>query len=258
MKGLVNKTAIITGVAAPKSIGRATALRLAEEGANLVLNDINSVQLKDVVDKINAAGGKAVAVVGDVSEAVTAEKLAETALKTFGSCDILVNNAGVTESISLEELTEDRWERLLRINLKSVYLCTREALVLMKKQQQGRIINISSLAGRSGGSFGSSHYAASKAGILGFTRAVAREVAPYGITVNAIAPGSIDTDILKNKTSKDGRTPEEVRQYRIGRTPLNRLASAEEVASTIAFFASDDSSFVTGAVLDVNGGVFMG
>lgn len=258
MNGLLNKTAIVTGAAAPRSIGRTMALRFAAEGVNLVLNDVNSVQLQAVVDEINVAGGKAVAVVGDVSKAATAEKLVETAVQTFGRCDILVNNAGITESISISDLTEERWDRLLNINLKSVYLCTRAALVQMTRQQYGRIVNVSSMGGRNGGSFGSSHYAASKAGIIGFTRAVAREVGPLGITVNAVAPGSIDTDILKNQPSKDGRTPEQVREYRIGNTPLRRLAPAEEVTSTIAFLASDEASFVTGAVLDVNGGAFMG
>ena len=128
----------------------------------------------------------------------------------------------------------------------------------MLKNRKGRIVNVSSIAGRSGIAFGSSHYAASKAGIIGFTRAVAREVASYGVTINAIAPASIDTDILKDKPSKDGLSQEEVRRKRIERTPLKRLGSAEEVASVIAFFASDEASFITGAVLDVNGGVFMG
>ena len=258
MNGLRNKTTIVTGAAAPRSIGRTTALRLAAEGVNLVLNDVNADQLQAVVDEINAAGGKAVAVIGDVSQAATAEKLVETAIQTFGSCDILINNAGVTESLSIADLTEDRWDRLLTINLKSIYLCTRAALVPMTQQKYGRIVNMSSMGARNGGSFGSAHYAASKAGIIGFTRSVAREAGPNGITVNAVAPGSIDTDILKNKPSKDGRTPEEVMADRLSRTPLRRLALADEVASTIVFLASDEASFITGAVLDVNGGAFMG
>ncbi|MDD4298469.1 MAG: SDR family NAD(P)-dependent oxidoreductase [Bacilli bacterium] len=258
MRGLKNKTAIITGAAAARSIGRATAKRFAEEGVNLVLNDINSENLKEVIKEINNIGGKAVAVVGDISESSTSDELVKAAIENFGTYDILVNNAGITESISLDELTEDKWDKVLKTNLKSVYLLSRAALKHMKDKGQGRIINVSSISGRGGGSFGSSHYAASKAGIIGFTRAVAKEVAPFGITVNAIAPASIDTNILSDKPSKDGKSPEEVMAGRISRTPLGRLASADEVASVITFLASDDSSFMTGVVLDINGGVFMG
>lgn len=203
-------------------------------------------------------GGAVETVIGDVSESLIANKLLEVAIQSYGGCDILVNNAGITHSVSIIDLLESDWDRLLRVNLKSTYLCTRAVLNYMLKNRKGKIVNISSIAGRGGGAFGSSHYATSKAGIIGFTRAVAKEVAPYGVTINAIAPASIDTDILKGKPSKDGLSPEEVHRNRIDRTPLKRLGSAKEVASVIAFFASDESSFITGAVLDVNGGVFMG
>lgn len=258
MQGLRQRTAIVTGAAAPRGIGKATAMRLAAEGANIILNDIHGEPLRAVIEEIEAAGGRAAAVPGDVSRADVADQLVQTAIETFGACDILINNAGITESVSLAELSEEQWDRMLTINLKSVYLCTKAAMPHMIGRKYGRIVNVSSIAGRSGGSFGSSHYAASKAGIIGFTRAVASEAGVHGITVNAVAPASIDTDILSNKPSKDGRTPEQVREFRIGRTPLKRLASAEEVAAAIVFLASDEASFVTGAVLDVNGGVFMG
>lgn len=257
MKGLQGKTAIVTGAAAERSIGRAIALRLAEEGVRLIVNDLHP----GPVEALAAAIGRdnAVAVAGDVSKKETADVLVRAAAEHFGGVDILVNNAGITESCSLLDLSEDRWDRLLAVNLKSVYLCTRAVLPAMIDGGGGSIVNISSVAGRNGGgSFGSSHYAASKAAVIGFSRAIAKEAGPHGIRVNAVAPASIDTDMFKGQSTKEGLNPEEIRALRQRSTVLKRLAAAEEVAAAVAYLASDDASFVTGTVMDVNGGSFIG
>lgn len=259
MRGLQGKTAVVTGAAAERSIGRSIALRLAEEGVNLILNDMNAEALEEVCRLARAKNVQAFAVCGDVSKAETARRLTEAALDQFGRLDILVNNAGITQAVSILDITEENWDKVQSVNLKSVFLCTRAVLEPMMKQGSGRIVNISSIAGRNGGgSFGGAHYSASKAGIIGFTRAVAREVGKHGITVNSIAPGSIDTDMFKGQSNKDGLSPEELKEFRARRSELKRLADASEVASVAAFLCSDDASYMTGAVLDVNGGIFMG
>ncbi|WP_417722594.1 SDR family NAD(P)-dependent oxidoreductase [Salipiger sp.] len=250
--------AVLTGAGAARGIGRATAAQLSRAGYRLVLNDLDAAALNDVKAELEEAGTEVADVCGDAAQPETATTLAAAARDRFGRCDVLVNNAGITGSVPFDEIDLIAWERMLRINLTSAFLCSQAVLPLMREGGGGAIVMVSSVAGRSGGSFGSAHYAASKAGMLGLARSLAAELGPDNIRVNAVAPASIDTDILKGRSNRAGLSPDEVRARRIARTPLGRLAPAEEVAAAICYLATPESSFVTGAVLDVNGGAFIG
>jgi len=242
------KVALVTG--SSRGIGRATALRLAADGYDIVVNYVRSKkQATQVVVAIKAKGRKAVSVKADVSEWREARRLVETAIKVFGRIDILVNNAGIYERTVLDDLTPEQWDRRVATNLSSVFYCTKAALPYLKKAGWGRIINISSQIAFKGTDHGS-EYAASKAGILGFTKASAQELARYNVTVNAIAPGPVDTDILA------GDTPEKRRQ-RAREIPLRRIGRPENVAAVVSFLASKDSDWITGTTLLVNGGSAM-
>jgi len=242
------KVAIVTG--SSRGIGRATALRLAADGYDIVVNYVRSKkQATQVAAAIKAKGRKAVSVKADVSKWREARRLVETAIKVFGRIDILVNNAGIYERTVLDDLTPEQWDRRVATNLSSVFYCTKAALPYLKKTGWGRIINISSQIAFKGTDHGS-EYAASKAGILGFTKAAAQELARYNITVNAVAPGPIDTDILA------GDTPERKRQ-RAREIPLRRIGRPEDIAAVVSFLASKDSDWITGTTLLVNGGSVM-
>jgi 3-oxoacyl-[acyl-carrier protein] reductase len=242
------KVALVTG--SSRGIGRATALRLAADGYDIVVNYVRSKkQATQVVVAIKAKGRKAVSVKADVSEWREARRLVETAIKVFGRIDILVNNAGIYERTVLDDLTPEQWDRRVATNLSSVFYCTKAALPYLKKTGWGRIINISSQIAFKGTDHGS-EYAASKAGILGFTKASAQELARYNVTVNAIAPGPVDTDILA------GDTPEKKRQ-RAREIPLRRIGTPEDIAAVVSFLASKDSDWITGTTLLVNGGSVM-
>jgi len=242
------KVALVTG--SSRGIGRATALRLAADGYDLIVNYVHSEkQATQVVETIKAKGRKAVSVKADVSKWHEAKRLIETAVKSFGRIDVLVNNAGIYERTVLDRLTPEQWDRRVATNLSSVFYCTKAALPYLKKAGWGRIINISSQIAFKGTDHGS-EYAASKAGILGFTKAAAQELARYNVTVNAIAPGPVDTDILA------GDTPEKKRQ-RAREIPLRRIGRPEDVAAVVSFLASKDSDWITGTTLLVNGGSVM-
>ena len=243
---LANRVAIVTG--SGRGIGRAIALKLAEVGATVVINDIGEATYVDsAVEEIKAMNRQSLAVLADVSLASDVEKLVETTASTYGKVDILVNNAGITRDQLLLRMSDEDWDKVINVNLKSVFLCTRAVLRHMSKQRWGRIINISSIVGIVGNA-GQANYASAKAGIIGFTRAIAKEVASRGITVNAIAPGFIDTGMTQ-QLKEDWR--EELKK----RIPLGYLGTPSDVAEAAVFLASEEARYITGQVLNVDGGM---
>jgi NAD(P)-dependent dehydrogenase (short-subunit alcohol dehydrogenase family) len=253
------QVAIVTGTASPNGIGWATSIALARRGVAIGVVDIaRGGANPELIAAVEAEGGVALAVEADVSDAASVARMVSVVEAELGPVGTLVNNAGITQAVPFMEMTEDDWDRIMRINLKSGFLCAQAVSASMRKRGGGAIVGISSLAGRDGGSgFGGVHYATSKAGIIGFTRALAREVAPHNIRVNAIAPGSIETDIMSGLSTRSGQDNDAYRQERISRTPLGRLGGPEEIANAVVYLALD-AHFVTGVVLDVNGGRFIG
>jgi 3-oxoacyl-[acyl-carrier protein] reductase len=247
-QSLRERTAIVTG--ASRGIGKAIALELANRGANVVVNYVSSKKgAQEVVDQIEALGGKALAVKADVSDFDQATDLINKAVEEFGKIDILVNNAGITRDTLIMMMSEDDWDDVQRINLKGNFNCSKAAVKHMMRKRYGRIINITSVSGQMGNA-GQTNYSASKAGQIGFTKALAREVAPRNITVNAVAAGYVETDIW------DG-VPEEVREGIMELIPLKRKGEPEEIAYAVAFLASDEASYITGQCLAIDGGMAM-
>lgn len=248
---LEGKIAIVTG--ASRGIGAAIALDLAAHGAAVVVNHRDSAAgAEEVVRSICEAGGndaRALAVQADVSLVADAQRLIKETTDRFGRVDILVNNAGTTRDMLLMMMSEDDWDIVLRTNLKSAYNCSKAALRPMFRQRYGRIINITSVSGLAGQA-GQSNYSASKAGLIGFTKALAKEVGPRNVTVNAVAPGFVPTALTNVLT-------EEQKKLAIAATPLGRFAKPEEIAYAVTFLASDRAEFITGQVLSVDGGLAM-
>ncbi|KEI01952.1 3-oxoacyl-[acyl-carrier-protein] reductase [Clostridium botulinum] len=243
---LTGKNAIVTG--SSRGIGKAIAIKLAELGANVVLNyrsDINSVN--EVVKEIESKGVKAVAIQGDISKFEDAKKIVDEAIEKLGSIDILVNNAGITKDTLLMRMKEEEFDKVVEVNLKGVFNCTKHVVPIMMKQRSGKIINISSVVGLSGNA-GQSNYAAAKAGIIGFTKSVAKEIASRGITVNAVAPGFIATDMTDVLSDK-------VKENIKNNIPLKRVGDSKDIANTVAFLSSNMASYITGQVISVDGGM---
>ncbi|OBR93728.1 MULTISPECIES: SDR family NAD(P)-dependent oxidoreductase [Clostridium] len=248
---LNGRVAIVTGAGSPKGIGRTIALTLAKQGAAVVIADLNTEGVKDTVKVVKEAGGKALGVTLDVTSKESNEAMVEKVLKEYGRIDILINNAGISQKVTVEDMTLDDMKRIFNVNVFGLFLCTQAVMKVMKKQKYGRIISLSSVSGkRGGGIFGGAHYSASKAAVLGFSKNLAREVALDGITVNSVAPGLINTEIWKS-------LPKEQADAIIGNIPIGRPGETQEIASTIAFLASEEASYITGEDIDINGGQHM-
>ena len=245
MNRLNNKVALITGAA--QGIGLATALKFAQEGAHVVICDIKQASVDAAVDAANALGVRAQCFVVDVTQRDMVDAVVADTLAEFGAIDILVNNAGITQDARLQKMTLEQFDRVIDVNLRGVFHCTQAVADAMVAKGSGVILNASSVVGIYG-NFGQTNYAASKFGVIGFTKTWARELGPKGIRVNAVAPGFIATPILDT-------IPEKILASMKSQVPLARLGSPEEVANVYAFLASDEASYVNGAVLEVSGGM---
>ena len=245
---LEGKTALVTG--ASRGIGRAIALRLAAEGADVAVNFAgSSAKAEEVKEAIIKMGRKAVAIQADVKDVSSVASMVEEVKKTFGRIDILVNNAGVTRDGLLMRMKDEDWESVIDTNLRGVFQCTKAVSKIMMKQRYGRIVNMASVVGLVGNA-GQANYAASKAGVIGFSKSVARELASRGITVNMVAPGCIDTDMTAVLSDK-------VREAMLADIPLARVGKPEDVANAVAFLVSDEAAYITGQVINVDGGMVM-
>jgi 3-oxoacyl-[acyl-carrier protein] reductase len=245
---LAGRVALVTG--ASQGIGRACALKLAQFGASVALVARNQQKLEDLAREIAQAGGSASAFVADVENEDQVKAAFKAVLAEFGKIDILVNNAGITRDQLIMRMKRADWDAVLNTNLTSAYLCTQQAISSMLKQRWGRIINITSVFGQTGQA-GQANYAASKAGLIGLTMAVAREIGSRNITCNAVAPGFIETAMTSTLS-------DEIKQGALKMIPLGRIGTAEEVANCVAFLASEEAGYITGHVLNVNGGMLMG
>jgi 3-oxoacyl-[acyl-carrier protein] reductase len=244
---LSDRVALITG--AGRGIGRAIALRLAQEGANIAVVDLIADNAEETAAMVRGLGRQAVAHVADVSNSEAVQQAVSGTIETLGNLHILVNNAGITRDMLIIKMKDEDWQKVLDVNLTSAFLCSKFAVKHMMRQRYGRIVNMASVVGLAGQA-GQTNYAASKAGLIGFTKSLAKEVGSRGITVNAVAPGFIPTaltDVL----------PDEQRAAAIAATPLGRLGTVEDVANAVCFLVSDEASFITGQVLSVDGGLVM-
>jgi 3-oxoacyl-[acyl-carrier protein] reductase len=252
---LKNQVALITGGA--NGIGRATATRFAQEGAEIVISDVDEAGLAETKQLIEAAGGKCVVVVGSVASETDAQKMVDAAISSFGTLHILINNAGITrdgltarvKDGQVKYLPEENWDTVLNVNLKGTWLCSQKAAIPMMEQKYGRIVNTSSIAAL--GNIGQANYAASKAGVIGLTKTLALEWARFGIAVNCVAPGGVKTRMTET-------IPEKIITNLIEGIPFRRFAEPEEIAAAHAWLASKESAYITGQVLFVDGGVSVG
>ncbi|MAF51484.1 MAG: 2-hydroxycyclohexanecarboxyl-CoA dehydrogenase [Chloroflexi bacterium] len=243
------KAAIVTG--GGRGMGAAVAERLGQGGAAVVVNDVDVASASAVVERLRASGTEAIAVGGDVVSGTDVERMVRETVDRFGAVHILINNAGVLKPTPVIDIEEEEWDLVVGVNLKGTYLCSRAALPSMRAAGWGRIVNFSSTAGKNISTVGGAHYTAAKAGILGFTRHLAKESAEFGITVNSVCPGLIDTEMVRSTID-----PERAKAY-ADSFPISRLGEPSEVAELVAFLASDRASYITGASLDINGGDLM-
>ena len=244
---LKGKVALVTGAA--QGIGKAVALLLARNAADLVISDINLEKAEETAREIQSIGRGAMAIKVDVANLGDVEQMVEAVLERFGHIDILINNAGITRDRLILRMTEEDWDAVLNINLKGTFHCTKTVIRHMSKQRNGKIVNIASVVGEMGNA-GQANYSASKAGVIGFTKTIAREFAQRGINVNAIAPGYIETPMTEALPEK---AKEELKRI----IPMERLGRPEDVAEAVLFLVSEASSYITGQVLNVNGGIYM-
>ena len=244
---LKDKVAIVTGSA--RGIGRAIALELVRNGAKLVICDLNMDDIQIVVDQFTEMGGEAKGFVSNVTQAEDAQQLIDKTIEAFGKVDILVNNAGITRDNLLMRMKEDEWDAVIAVNLKGTYNCIRAIAKPFIKQRSGKIINLASVVGQIGNA-GQVNYSASKAGVIGLTKSVAKELAARNVRVNAIAPGFIQTDMTAKLTEK-------AKEELTNAIPLGKLGQPEDVAKVVLFLASDDAAYITGQVVNVDGGMVM-
>jgi NAD(P)-dependent dehydrogenase (short-subunit alcohol dehydrogenase family) len=245
------RVALITGAA--RGLGLAAAERFLAGGARVVVNVRRPEQAAAAAARLGESGGgeRVLVLPGDVASSATVRAMVAQALDRFGRLDVLVNNAAAAFSTRFEQIGEEEWRRAVDVNLTAAFLCIQAALPAMKANGYGRVVNLSSTAGKSVSTLGGAHYTASKAGLLGLTRAAAKELGPYGVTVNAVCPGLIDTEL-----TREHATPEQLAAY-ASSFPVRRLGTAEEVADLIAFLASEQAGYITGASIDINGGDLM-
>lgn len=248
---LKGKVALVTG--ASSGIGRAVAQALATNGASVAINfHRNEAGAAEACSQITSGGGKAIIIQADVTRASEVNALVEQTVAAFGPVDILVNNAGsLIERLRILELTEERWDEVIDLNLKSAFLCCQAVAGSMMERKTGTIVNVSSIAGRTGGALGSIHYSAAKGGLITFTKGLAKELAPFGVRVNAVSPGVIDTPYHEQFSS-----PEMMKTY-AGLIPLGRVGTPAEVAEVICFLTSDSAGYLVGETIEINGGMFM-
>ena len=245
MRRLEDRVIVVTG--GGRGIGRATALRMASEGARVVIADFDHEGAQSAAAEVQQKGGKAHAAKVDVSERASVKKLVETVMGEHGQLDAWVNNAGIIADSSLAKLTDENMEKVIKVNLMGTFICAQEAAAVMKPRKKGVILNAASVVALYG-NFGQTNYVASKCGVIGMTKVWARELGKDGIRVNAVAPGFIETDMTKS-------IPPKVTEMLVAKVPLQRMGRADEIASVYAFLASDDASYVTGTVISVDGGV---
>ncbi len=245
---LKDRVSIITGAA--QGIGRGIALAYAVEGAKVALCDIDKVHLEEALEAVRAVGGDAAVYEMDVSSRLQIDAVTNAVLARWGKIDILVNNAGIYEVISFEDISEQQWDRMLSVNLKGAFMCCQLVIPHMKRQLRGCIVNMVSSAGKTGGYLAGTHYSVSKAGLICLTKQLARELGSYGVNVNAVAPGRIDTPMIKSVSEKEN-------EEFCKKTPLGRLGKVDEVANAAVFLASDKAAFITGVTLNVNGGLLI-
>lgn len=246
---LSGRVSLVTGAA--RGIGKAIALTLAENGSDIAICDVNSPLLNETAEELKTKGQEVLAFKVDVSRNSDIQQMVESVTQKFGRIDIVVNNAAIHPvRYTIEDISEEEWEKVLNVNLKGVFLLCKAVVGEMKKRHSGKIVNIASGAGKTGGTVAGAHYSASKAGLICFTKSLARELGPYGVTVNAIAPGRVKTEMIKTVSEEENR-------IFLDRTPLGRLGLPEDIARATLFLVSDDSNFITGQTLDVNGGLLM-
>jgi len=243
---LKDKVAIVTGGA--NGIGEGVAIKFAQEGAKVVIGDLKEDEVKKAEQKIKDMGGTAIGVVCNVADKASVDAMVKKAVDTFGTVDILINNAGITRDAIFHKMTEQQWDQVFDVNLKGVFYCCQAVVPMMRDKGYGKIVNISSVSRF--GNPGQANYAATKAGLVGFTRNLAKELGPKGITVNAVAPGSVETAMFL-------AVPEKIREISARANALQRPGTIEELAYSILFFASDESAYVTGQCLQVDGGMMM-